>query len=177
MVGSTPVLQPSEHPCASLIAVYCVLYRDLATLEIRKRSRREADEQAYRCTLLALTAAIAMIALMRIPPEQGLPISFGDHSYIASRISVAALRTIRDGLQKAGYIVVKPGFNDREGRGRSKVTRLHPTTRFTALARAEGLTLRALIHPPEPPYVLRDPSRKRSRLLTTWFVEARSSGD
>ncbi|MGE5565882.1 MAG: hypothetical protein ACM3YN_06995 [Parcubacteria group bacterium] len=147
MNGGAYVLEPWEKPSAQLEALCASLYPRLAALESRERKRTATADEAYRCALYGLVAAIADVALRRVPGSEGLPVSFSAHAYTGG-LSIKALAAIRDGLAQAGLIVVTNGYYDRECLGHSRVTRLKPTPQFTILAEYYGVSWRDVTRPP-----------------------------
>lgn len=148
MIGSTSVLQPCDDACPNLIAFCDTLYERLQEVDGRERARRPRDAEAYTRTLTAVAVSIANVALRQLPPAVGVSISFNERAYSGSGISVTALRSIRDGLEALGFVQIKRGFYDREGRGRSKATQLLPTAEFAEIARQCGLRIWDVNSPP-----------------------------
>lgn len=148
MIGSTNVLQPWDGACPNLTAFCDALSVRLQEVDGRERARSQRDAEAYAETLTAVAASIANIALRQFPPAVGVSISFNERAYSGSRISVTALRSIRDGLEALGLVQVTRGFYDREGRGQSKATQLLPTAKFTEIARQCGLRVWDVNRPP-----------------------------
>ena len=141
MIGSTSVLQPWDDACPNLIAFCDALRERLQEVDGRERARTTREAEAYARTLTAVAVSIASIALRQVPPAVGVSISFNERAYSGSRISVTALRSIRDGLEALGLVQVTRGFYDREGSGLSKATQLLPRAGFADIARQCGLRL------------------------------------
>lgn len=106
-VRSRSVLAVVTDPPAGVIALADQLYVLIREHSPPKRTPKAADDARFKASLLSFAYAIATIALMRIPPHNGVSIAFGEAKYIGSDISVTALRTIRDALTELGLIVYR----------------------------------------------------------------------
>ena len=79
----------------------------------RKRQRKAKDETSFQQALNTFLANLASLSLNRIDPSRFLAVSFNTNTY-NGRLSIKAMRTIRDALAAKGLIEVAPGFQKIE---------------------------------------------------------------
>lgn len=155
-VRSRSVLAVVTDPPAGVIALADHLYVLIREHSPPKRTPKAADDARFKASLLSVVYAIATIALMRIPPHNGVSIAFGEAKYIGSDISVTALRTIRDALTGLGLIVYRDGFNDPLDSTKSFTTGIRHTGEFADLLRTYGVTPEDVCAPPVEVIAIRD---------------------
>lgn len=153
---SRSVLAVVNNPPVGLIALADHLHDLIRQSRPPKKKPTPENEARFKATLLSFTTAIATIALMRIPPLEGVSVAFGEAKYIGSDISVTALRTIRDALSDLGLIVFRRGFNDRVRPEKSYPTGIRHTGEFADLARSFGITPEDVFTPPAKVIAIRD---------------------
>lgn len=153
---SSAALVPAPNPAPAILSLVQHVDALLAGISVQQRAAKAGDALRYQTTLIAFTTAIAKIALSRIPPRDGLTVSFRKGSYIGSEISLTALRKIRDGMYALGLIVVGNGFHDRNNPSQSYATRIRHTGEFARLVKEHGLTLHLFASPPGDVIAIRD---------------------
>lgn len=147
-------LKPVSQPSPQLSALCDDLYGRLMGLEDRKRGRSKAADQSYQVTLLAVVSPIAMIALCRKPPFNGVPIAKSDGAYSRSGLSARYVREILAGLERLGFALGRNGFFDADRPERSFPSSYRHTWEFADLVRHHSVQIGDLILPPEAVIVL-----------------------
>ena len=155
-VRSRSVLAVVTDPPTGVIALTDYLYVLIREHNPPKRTPKAADDARFKASLLSFAYAIATIALMRIPPHNGVGVAFGEAKYIGSDISVTALRTIRNALKELGLIVYRGGFNDPFDATKSFTTGIRHTGEFADLLRSYGVTPEDVFTSPVEVIAIRD---------------------
>lgn len=163
-VRSRSVLTVVNSPHVGVVALADHLHDLIRRSRPPKKKPTAESEARFKATLLSFITAIATIALMRIPPHNGVSIAFGEAKYIGSKISVTALRTIRDALSDLGLIVVRRGFNDRLRPEKSYPTGIRHTGEFADLVRSFGIAPEDVFTPPAKVIAIRDATNPSERM-------------
>lgn len=153
----SPVLSRVEAPSPELVRLADHLYEAVRAHQALPKKPKPKDDVRFRASLLAFTNAIATIALMPIPPHNGVYIAFGNGAYTGSEISAVHLRAIRDSLDHMGLIVCGGWLNLPSDKAKNHATRIRFTTEFRSLVERHGLTLPDL-DPPTDPIALNEPT-------------------
>lgn len=157
-VGPEPLQSGKEKPKFTVLEPVAALSPELAKLtrDIEKRIRglqererkpKSTDDARFMASLLSFINAIATIALIRIPPNGGLNVAYGDGKYSGSPISSTQLRAIREAMKELGLIEVDGHFHDGSGKRKSHSTRIRPTQAFRELVNQHGIELPPLAMP------------------------------
>lgn len=155
--GRSPVLTRVEAPSPEMVRLADYLYEMIRAHQALPKKPKPTDDVRFRASLLAFTDAIATIALMPIPPHDGVYIAFGNGAYTGSEISAVHLREIRNSLDSLGLIVCGGWLNLASDKSKNHATRIRFTSEFRSLVEEYGLTLSGL-HPPTEPVMLSEPT-------------------
>jgi len=155
--GRSPVLTRVEAPSPEMVRLADYIYEMIRARQALPKKPKPTDDVRFRASLLAFTDAIATIALMPIPPHDGVYIAFGNGAYTGSEISAVHLREIRNSLDGLGLIVCGGWLNLASDKSKNHATRIRFTSEFRSLVEKYGLTLPDL-HPPTEPVMLNEPT-------------------
>lgn len=135
------VLEPVTAPSPQLAKLTRDIEKRIRGLLERERKLKPADDARFMASLLSFIEAIATIALIRILPDGGLNVAYGDGKYSGSPISSTQLRAIREAMKELGLIEADGYFFDSTGKRKSYSTRIRPTQAFRELVKQYGVEL------------------------------------
>lgn len=151
MTNSILVLARCDGPCLELRKLLGTVLALLAPHSKLKRKRRVEDQLAYEECVLAFLRLIAIVAM---EGGGGFRTAFDNLSLSALGFRSHAL-PIRNELEAAGLIEVRPGFYNPEEPDKSLLTLITPTVQMLSLVRQSGVKVTDLISQPRVTTVLK----------------------
>lgn len=151
MNGSMLMLARCDGPCLELKRLQDTVLSRLSPYSKLKRRRKAKDQATYEACVLAFIRLFAIVALERLGGFR-TPFDNGTLSALGFR---AHAKIVRDELEAAGLIEVKPGFYSPQDPDKSLLTLIVPTALMVDLVRKSGLTVAGIVSPPRVTTVLK----------------------